>query len=151
MMRMASLEPMLRGDFTSAAPFVWLCQLYHHTEAWQNTDRFLQSWELLVPGLWRPNPYHHRTLLHSLSSYTRPCPTQSLFIIGTPAVQKLVRKHVINPPGRDLSPKPIAITDNRRQKTSHRWSFREGRRWRDRSLPKLSAADYWDMTMFSNP
>ena len=66
--------------------------------------------------------------------------------------QELVWKHIINSPGRDLSPKPIAITDNIGQRTSQRWSFREGRRrWHHRSPLKLNADEYWDVTMFSNP
>lgn len=93
-----------------------------------------------------------------------PHPTQSAFIIGIPSVQnatllyksgpkqELVWKHTRNSPGRDLSPKPIAITDNTGQRSSQRWGFREGRRrWHHRSLLKLNADEYWDVTMFSNP
>lgn len=48
------------------------CSLYHHTQAWLNTDAFPQSWEFLVPGLWPPNHYHHWALLHRSSHPTQP-------------------------------------------------------------------------------
>lgn len=119
---------------------VMKCRLYHYTQAWQNTDIFLQSWELLVTGLWPPNQYHHWALLHR-SSYTS-CPVQlgqhlsleaplcknATLLYKSGPKQELVWKHIISSPGRDLSPKPTAITDNIGQSTPQRWSFRGGRR-----------------------
>lgn len=67
------------------------CHLYHPTPAWQSTDVFVQSWELLVPLA--PNLYHGWALLHRNPSCTS-CPVQ--------LSQHFSCKK--NSSGRDLSP-----------------------------------------------
>lgn len=88
--RMASLAPALsrfhlRSTFCVA---MLCCHLYDHSQAWQNTDVFLQSWELLVPGLWHWTTTTELYCTEALVLHILPHPTWSAFIMRIPSVQK---------------------------------------------------------------